>query len=472
MTDITELMLSGAGSARVATDEMLADVASLAAISAGLGTVRTQLAIADATLGNASRAMTQVGWARAAMDDAWVALTTAKDISDYLGGQLVIAIDNYSEAENNAKWMAAAVDPAFAYILGRSLTTIAGLMGPAADVAAGALPWILQRIFGGQDEAIGARDVEVPGWINAGLVDPATVSALRGMVMNGEFFAAGIGPVPSLAALDLERHGLSDETLSSGLLMLYAAQAGMLAETDVTVSKSATYQRSGPTASTLDRIAAIPDPALRADGAQIRIDEIHDGPAVRYEVFIAGTADFNPISKTQPWDLTSNVFGVHGQPPASYRAVELAMAQAGITDNSAVSFVGYSQGGLIASMLATSGDYDTRGLTTIGGPSGQVVIPPDVPALLIEHYEDPIPALGGTQANTDALIVRRHAFNDARPPDMSLPLPGHQLQYYLETAALIDEAESSLLTGTVDQLNAFSGGDQVVSTWYTAARVR
>jgi len=67
--------------------------------------------------------------------------------------------------------------------------------------------------------------------------------------------------------------------------------------------------------------------------------------------------------------------------------------------------------------------------------------------------------------------VRRHAFSDEFPPDTSLPLPGHQLQYYLQTAELIDDAESSLLQGTVDQLNDFSDGDHVISTWYTATRV-
>jgi len=50
-------------------------------------------------------------------------------------------------------------------------------------------------------------------------------------------------------------------------------------------------------------------------------------------------------------------------------------------------------------------------------------------------------------------------------------MPAHQLQYYLTTAALIDDAESSLLRDTVDQLNDFSDGDQVTSTWFTAERV-
>ena len=470
MTDITELTISIG--ATIATDEMLADVESMSAISAGLEIVQLQLAIADATLTDASRAMTQVGWARAAMDDAWVATNTAKEVSDYLGGQLVIASENYAQAERNAQALALGVDAIASFLLGKSLAITGDAFGPAGAMLAALFPGLVRGHFEGEQEPIGARDVEMPEWLNAGSVDPDVVATLRRLVMTGDIFATGLGPVPAEVAAQFERMGVTGVALSSHLLMLYAAQAGMLTETNVTVSKTASYTRDGAAVnSTLQRIAAIPDPALRPDGAQIRVDEIHEGGSVRYEVFIAGTEDFNPISKTTPFDLTSNVAGVGGLPPASYRAVQLVMEQAGITDQSAVSFVGYSQGGLIASMLAASGNYDTRGLTTIGGPSGQIIIPPGVPALLIEHFEDPIPALGGTQANTDAVIVQRHAFSDEYPPDSTLPLPGHQLQYYLETAEMIDDAESSLLSDTVDQLNAFSGGDQVISTWYTAERV-
>ena len=463
MTDITELVVSGGGSSTVATDEMRADVESMTAISAGLAIVRGQLAIADATLTEASRAMTQVGWARAAMDDAWAATTTAKDISDYLGDQLVIAIDNYTETEQNVEAMAFGIDRLLSYWAGDALSQV-----PSADWLASGLPWLLRDQFDDQADPIGARDIDPT---NPLFTDPQFIEAVRRFVMTGENFADGYGGAAAEAADQLREMGVSGAALSGQLLLMYAWQSGLLRETNVSVTKTATYERPGPIDSTLDRIAAIPDPALRADGAQIRIDEIHDGDTVRYEVFIAGTADFNPISKGEPFDTTSNVAGVAGQSPASYRATVLAMEQAGITDLSEVSFVGYSQGGLIASMLAASGDYNTRGLTTIGGPSGQIIIPAGVPALLIEHYEDLVPALGGTQANTDALVVRRHAFNDANPPDTNLPLPGHQLQYYLETAELIDDAESSLLQGTVAQLNEFSDGDQVISTWYTAERV-
>lgn len=471
MTDISELSLSGGGLTVVATDVMLADVESLASISAGLNTVLTKLAIADATMSETARSLTQVGWGRSRMDDAWAATTTAKDICDYLGGQLVIAIENYTETEHNVEWLAMGVDALAAFFFGKSLWITRDMLGPAGTILAAFLPWLVRGQFDGQKDAIGARDLEAPGWVNELASDPQTIETVRRLVMQGDLFATGLGPVPTAAAALFSREGFTGAALSSHLLLLYAAQAGMLQETNVSVTKTASYERPGPITTTVDRLGAIPVAGDRADGAQIRIDEIHDGKRVRYEVFIAGTADFNPISAGEPFDLTSNVAGVAGQSPASYRAVQLAMEQAGITEASAVSFVGHSQGGLIASMLAASGDYNTQGVTTIGAPAGQILIPPGVPALLIEHYEDLVPALGGTQANTDALIVRRHAFSDEYPPDPTLSVPGHHLQYYLQTAELIDHAESTVLQDTVAELNEFSSGDSVTSTWYAAERV-
>jgi hypothetical protein len=468
MGDITNDLQISVGGTVVATDEMLADTESMAAMSSGLNLISIQLATADATLTTQTRTMSGVIRARNAMDDAWVAMTEANGICEYLSGQLAIAIENYAESERNATWLAHGVDSALSYLFGRGVAITADVFGPLTGFL---VPWLVGRGFGESDDAIDAGDVTMPAFFNEWSLDPNFVSWLRNTMMTGEFFTAGLGPVPAALAADLQRQGVTGAALSGSLLMIYAQFAGMLVETPVTVTKTTTYERQGPaTTSTESRIASIPDPARREDGAQVRIDEIKDGNSVRYEVFIAGTADFNPISKTEAFDFTANVAGVSGLPPASYRAVQLAMEQAGITSTSQVSLVGYSQGGLVASMLAASGDYNVKAVTTIGGPTGQIIIPSGIPALLIEHDEDLVPALGGPQSNTDAVVVTRRAFSEQHPADTSLPMPGHQLQYYLETAVLIDGAESKLLSSTVDQINDFSNGEVVTSTWYHAER--
>lgn len=476
MPDITDdlWLMTGGPAVSIATDEMLSEIAALRSISAQLGTISMQLAIADATLTVATRGMTQVGYARSAMDDAWVAKNEAQRICEYVADSLTTAIENYTEAELNAQWLAIGVDSVLAFLLGRQIDLYGDTLGPLAPALAALLPWFVRGKFDGAEKPIGAGDVEVDKGKNAFLTEPDTVAALRKFVMTGEFFAGGLGEMPAAAGQILASMTSSGVETSGNLLLLYAGLAGMLTESKVTVSKTSSYERAwSPTTSTESRIENIP--SKRGDEAQIRIDEIHDGNEVRYEVFVGGTADFNPITKGEPFDLASNVAGVSGQSPASYRAVQLAMEQAGITAQDSVAFVGYSQGGLIATMLASSGDYNTQGLTTIAAPAGQIVVPVGIPALIIEHFEDPVAALGGTQlngteANADVVVVQRHAFSDEKPADLTLPVPGHQFQYYKETAQLIDNADSEVLQSTVDQLNAFSAGDSVSSTWYHAER--
>jgi len=121
-------------------------------------------------------------------------------------------------------------------------------------------------------------------------------------------------------------------------------------------------------------------------------------------------------------------------------------------------------------MLAASGEYNTQGLTTIGSPAGQIIVPKGIPALIIDHFEDPVTALGGTQANTDATVVQRYAFSEDHPADTTVPVPGHQIETYLETARMIDAADSEKLQSTVDELNAFADGETVTSTFYFAER--
>src|SRR5690606_38755981 len=100
------------------------------------------------------------------------------------------------------------------------------------------------------------------------------------------------------------------------------------------------------------------------DDDQIRIDRIigADGQE-RFEVFLAGTVDLG-ISGSEPWDMRSNLGALAGGDPASLRAVEAAMRAAGIDGETPVTFVGYSQGGLLAARLAASGEWQAAGLVT------------------------------------------------------------------------------------------------------------
>ena len=108
---------------------------------------------------------------------------------------------------------------------------------------------------------------------------------------------------------------------------------------------------------------------------------------------------------------------------------------------------------------------------TFGGNTGQVPIPREVPTVIVEHTDDLVAALGGTQDNTHAVIVERWA---SQGTDFSSApiLPGHQRPGYVETAGLMDASPEERLRQTAATLNGFGGDGRLVSSVaYTCERV-
>jgi pimeloyl-ACP methyl ester carboxylesterase len=174
----------------------------------------------------------------------------------------------------------------------------------------------------------------------------------------------------------------------------------------------------------------------------------------------------------EPWDMTSNVAAFAGESAASATAVREAMAQAGVTATSPVVLVGHSQGGLVAASIAATADYSVRGVVTFGAPTGLIDIPPDIPVLTVRHTDDIVPALGGYDTSTSALVVEREVFAGVPVPTDRI-FPAHQLSAYRETAALIDDAKSAELRAALAALDDFAGADTgEVTTETTTYRAR
>ena len=124
----------------------------------------------------------------------------------------------------------------------------------------------------------------------------------------------------------------------------------------------------------------------------------------------------------------------------------------------------------MAARLAASDDYNTQGLVTFAGPAGQVSLPDTFPAVLVEHADDLVPALGGPHDNPGAVLVRRDVFEGDALPRMAVP--AHHLEYYVQTAALMDSSKSPQLDATLGALNRFTEGATLESrTAYVLERV-
>jgi pimeloyl-ACP methyl ester carboxylesterase len=177
--------------------------------------------------------------------------------------------------------------------------------------------------------------------------------------------------------------------------------------------------------------------------SQVRIDTITESGQRRFIVYIAGTRDFGLHPSSEPWDMTSNMQALsQGAASDSERAVRAAMTQAGIDASSPVVLVGHSQGGLIASRLAASGDFAVTDFIVAGAPSHQVAIPERIRVTAFEHVDDVVPALSGPALAATAATV----FVRGPAPTQPAPsaLPAHDLKAYVQTAQALDRSVDPL----------------------------
>jgi len=249
------------------------------------------------------------------------------------------------------------------------------------------------------------------------------------------------------------------------------AMLGMFRETPVTVDRVSTQGLNSAPAGVRERLDNIPE------GDQIRIEKYEaDGMPPRYTVYVGPTETFSPYADTEPFDSTSNIYGVAGLSAGSFRAVELAMAEAGIRPGDEVLMTGFSQGGLIATMVAASGDWNVVGLETHGAPAGNIPLPSGIAGMAIRNTDDLVPALAGPQLEHDLMQVERRAFREGVDIPTVEAAPAHQRSGYESTASAIDDAESSAVQQQIRILDAFAadyldrpGGHATVMT-YRATR--
>jgi pimeloyl-ACP methyl ester carboxylesterase len=282
--------------------------------------------------------------------------------------------------------------------------------------------------------------------------------------------AVGI-PLPVASILGDRGLGVVGLATTAGVAGGIAGMLGLARETPVAIASATRQPLTRPPQGFEERLARIPVPS-ESGGAQVRVDvwERPDGTRVA-QAYVAGTVTFDLGATGEPFDMAGNLAAVAGDDGGSVRAVELALAEAGVDPQTPVQVIGYSQGGAVAARLAESGEWNVDGLLSFGGPTGQIALPADVPAVLVEHTDDVVPALGGTQDNTEALVVERRAYAADEIPEVP-PIPAHLRDAYLRTAALMDAASSDAVRDAAARFDAFTADARPVSsTTYEIDRV-
>jgi hypothetical protein len=395
-------------------------------------------------------------------------LLSAQDRAERIARGVRSCLAEYAQTEQVAGALAHRVDEGAAWLVGVDLRLF-GLpfaIAAASGILAGSA--ITRQPPGAMAAALQSY-LKTHGRI---LTSPRTVAIIRELASDADGIGAGFMLVPPPVADALDSARLTGVPSSSNAVVALGRGVGLFEPSGASVRKTSSFEFGTPATSLAQRAGSFPDPQNDPNGEQIRIDRyVQAGKPDRFDVYIAGTVTFDPVTHSQPFDLTSDVVGVGGQRSASYEAVVSAMHDAGISPESPVVLNGYSQGGLLASQVAASGTFNVHGVVTFGAPSAQVEIPASIPVLTVRNAEDLVPATSGYDTNPNAIVVERPVFADTPVPS-EWAVPAHRLSYYQETAAAVDQASSTEVRGVLDPLNRFGeGASRVDSTLWVATRV-
>jgi hypothetical protein len=339
----------------------------------------------------------------------------------------------------------------------------AGFVGPAALLLAGPLlaafgPVIRPLLMPARDldpQSRAAREQ----LITALLSHPVTVELVRAVVMGSDDFVGGLLKLPPAVVTALGDQGLGI-TGPHTVAALIAGSAGFLRlakETPVTVERTGRSAVSPPQGAR-ERLSRIPQ---GSDG-QVRVERYPlPGGTARVEVYIGGTVA-PAFTGDEPWDMTSNLHGAAALDPASLRAVELAMAEAGVRPDDSIGITGHSQGALIGALLASSGEYRVDFLLEAGGPTGQVPIPDAVTHVRLDHTADLVTALGGDVRGEHTVQVRRDGLREGSDG----LLPAHDLEFYRETAGLADASVDPRIHAALAQGDYPDAVTGVATRWH------
>ena len=380
------------------------------------------------------------------------------------------AAEQFEETENQLNlvcqrtadvvwWLVGRLSPIFAMIFGASALT-----GYATHMLFGAaLKQVSPELKSGYDSSsarLMARLLSSPMFVKTvemtmGSIDEALAGALGApLPLVLAFGSAGLG-ITSTAGTARLASRINAIAAHPAEALLASTGGGKTIDTAIERAETVPARAPKDFSEALERI-----PTDSNGGAQVRIEQY----GTEFVVYIGGTVDGSLGAGVQPWDMSSNLAALGGDPAASENAVRQAMTEAGITSTDPVILVGHSQGGLVAMRIAQSADVTTTAVITAGAPIHHIEPPAGVRVVAFEHTDDLVPALGGpvtmpahsgqTPGSTSAtgiLYVRHEALagDSLSGDDM---LPAHNIDRYLATARAVDGLEDARLSSAQSAL--------------------
>lgn len=207
--------------------------------------------------------------------------------------------------------------------------------------------------------------------------------------------------------------------------------------------------------------------------ARVRIERytMPDGSR-QFAVYITGTRSFG-AGGPEVFDGQSNIDLYDGRRSASYDAVLEALRQSGAEPGDVVHEFGHSQGGMIASRVATGSGYDVRTLVTFGSPI-EAELPDTTLSVAVRHTDEAVQALagGGSPARVGApgSFVAERLVDPMPRPLQDLQQSSHDLTKYTETAAMLDASDDVRMDGVRDVFADLRRATSVAVVEYSATR--
>ena len=471
------LTISGGGDTAVATDELFVDAARLGAAAAVIDTWVSSAASLASELDAADLDRGDGGWAEpaptGAMRGVEQALRRCSGTADELRGALIASAERYGWAE---RWIDGLWKVGGGFLAGALGTHLLSLHGVGSTVGLG-VNAAARRLFG---------PTPLDQWVvsQQGLLsDPMFVRVVRAAADSFDELVAGVRGVPGYSAFGQLVGAPESASVLLGITALLGTK--VLVDGPVSVSRAipGVGAPHGHPAGSPVRMAIAPtgvgdlaDRVPSGEGPQIRIERYGRPDEPRWVVYISGTVESSLVAGEEPFDHSSNLFGIAddawidelrtagAESGAGERAVRQAMAEAGVAPGDPVMPVGHSGGGIIATRLAADPGLNIVGAVSLGGPVVSAPTSEGVPVLSIEHDEDLVPAVGGSGHPSDErLTISRSVLEEGRTYEAGLP--AHDLARYRETAALVDESEEQRLRAFRELVGFTGGGTGVVTEW-------
>lgn len=227
-----------------------------------------------------------------------------------------------------------------------------------------------------------------------------------------------------------------------------------------------------------DAVQAVAD--LRPDHGAIpgsiqvrRTDHPHGRRS--WTVLVPSTQEMT-LGMPNPVDNLSNLQAYAGYATDVEAGIIAALDQLGVAPGEEIALIGHSQGGLISLRLAADplvrARFNITTVVTAGSPVGHLPVPDDVAVLSLEHLEDPIVGLDGTQnpAAPNRVTVSRSLATEGAWRPRVYAGESHDLATYVTTAELA--AADPAVAGIAERLARVTGGpgDVVHATTFVIRR--